>query len=95
VRRQLNTAQRRVEKIGADTAQPFIRRAFLTHAFPGSAGQGSIRIVMVSFNDPTTGARGTVVRARAQAGLASSTLPAGTPVTVVIRHGQVEIMSVG
>jgi hypothetical protein len=50
---------------------------------------------MVSLSDPTSGSRGLTVRARALAGLSTSAVADGTPVTVQIKHGQAEILSVG
>lgn len=51
--------------------------------------------ILVQFNDPRTGSRGTAVRATIKPGLGSGALPAGTPVTVQTTHGQTEVIGLG
>jgi hypothetical protein len=94
MKRQLNTVDQSIRRVMERTATPRIRRGFVVGTYPGSA-YGGARMVMVSLSDPTSGSRGLTVRARAQAGLSTSTVTDGTPVTIQIKHGQAEILSVG
>lgn len=95
MRRQLNTIEQTIRRVAASTLQPKIRRAFLTDTYPSSAAQGGVRTVAVTLSDPTKGTRGLTFRASVRAGLSTTGIPAGTPVTIIISHGQAEILSVG
>jgi hypothetical protein len=68
-------------------AEPLTRQAFLAADF-----SGTVTTTAIQFTDPTY-VRSNIVRATVRAGLTLTPLTKGTPVTVQVRHGQVEIIS--
>lgn len=87
MRRQTHTSTQNVRSIARSVAQPVMRQAFLVNQYTGYA-----TAVAVTFTDPRTGTRGIVVKAAVSPGIVLPTIDAGTPVSVVVRHGRVEII---
>jgi len=94
-RRQLQDVEHNVRRISDQLAQLQVQRAFLLGSYSGTVFQGAPRTVTITFADPLTGARGTVHRARVQPGTSIGAAVSGSPVTVRIRHGHIEVLSFG
>lgn len=94
-RRQLYQSERNVRRIAEQIVDTQIQRAFLLTSFSGTVFQGTPRMVLITFADPTIGARGTTHRARVRPGTSTPAAAVGSPVTVRVRHGQVEVLSFG
>jgi hypothetical protein len=87
-RRHLRTTETNVRNTADRRLQPKTRTAFLLDTYSGYALQ-----VMVQLSDPRTGVRGTIIRASIRPGVGlPNAIAAGTPVTIIISHGQVEII---
>jgi hypothetical protein len=88
--RRLRTTEQYIRHQVDAKPQPRTRQAFLLTAYIGNSTS-----VLVQLSDPRTGSRGAVLRARVRPGVAPpplTTITAGTPVTLVIRHGQAEVI---
>jgi hypothetical protein len=86
--RQLRTVETNVRRTANQRPQPKTRTAFLLDTYSGYALQA-----LVQLSDPRTSVRGTIIRASIRPGIGlPNAVAAGTPVTIVIRHGQVEII---
>lgn len=88
--RQLQTVRQAIGK-AADSQRPTerVRMGVLIVDYPGTGA-----IAHVALNDPDQGAP-TIVRARVLGGLTTGILPARTPVSIVIRHGQPIVVGFG
>lgn len=90
--RSLGTAPQNVRRQIKQAAQEKTRQAFLVAAY-----KDKMTTVLVTFSPPRLGVQGVVARARISSGLTgidttAPQLPAGHPVTVVIRRGQLSIV---
>ena len=86
--RSLRTVEQGVRQIIARTQTEKTRVAFLVDPYmPG------VRRVMITFSDPSLGLRGMVATAAVRPGTGSTAKAAGAPVSVVVRRGQIEVVS--
>lgn len=85
-RRDIKSTPQRIAEIVEGRLVERTRIAYLAADFISSSRQ-----VFIQFSDPLF-TRGSTVKADLAAGLDLSSLPVGTPVTVVIRHGRAKIV---
>lgn len=86
VRRTRKTARQAIDTV-VDKQPVYIpRRAFLVNGYTSPS-----RVALVQISEPGR-TRGITFKARVRPGVLGASLPAGFPVSVLIRHGQTEVV---
>lgn len=86
--RSLQTSAENIQRTSQRKPVERTQQAFLASSLPGDS-----QIVHIQFTDPTL-SRGSTVRATVRRGVSVASLPVGTPITIVVRHGKAEVVGV-